>query len=278
MKKIRMILMAGVCAMGAFYSASAAAAPNEEQLYGPADMSSDTPYANGSYSSGNPGNARRSPNNTQSMAERISWDTQDPLWLGGQWDILSKTYANYGNDVLRIGEALSVGLNERLTIFGNIQYQADFNGPADGFSGPEIGGIYRFSERGVLSDLYAGIKLGGQVRVPSFATDIYYVGARVGKQWSWVTLAADLQTSWIFDETRGMATIDLTPTAYFRLPWDWSAGVSLDLRKSTNPIFDEQILGGQLAKRYGRTMYVGLVSYAIENPEWRFGLQLNILF
>ncbi|MCL2338950.1 MAG: hypothetical protein FWC51_03295 [Proteobacteria bacterium] len=271
-RKLRLPIIYALCSMllGAQLCAptSANAAPSEESLYGTPGDSGNTQSRNSSRSSDDytgPGN-------------RIAMDTQDPMWLGDRWDILSKTYANYGNDILRVGEQLSVGLNHQFTLYGNIQYQADFNGTYDGFSGPEVGGIYRFSETGVLSDLFAGVQLGGQVRVPAFATNVYYIGARVGKQWSWVTLAGILQTSWIFDETRGMAAIDLTPTAYFRLPWDWSAGVSLDLRKSTNPNYDEQIAGGQIAKRYGRTMYVGLVQYAFENPEWRFGLQLNILF
>jgi hypothetical protein len=116
------------------------------------------------------------------------------------------------------------------------------------------------------------------VRTPDFADTIYHAGIRIGRQWSGFTLAGTVKTSWIFNETRGMAYIDIIPEAYARLAENWMVGLDFDIRKSTNPGFDQEWIGFKLVRQYGRTQYVGRVDYEFESDDWRFGAKLNILF
>ena len=52
-------------------------------------------------------------------------DTSDMLYLLDAEHLLSTTSVDYGNDILRLGQAFSYGLNSRLTAGANIHYQFD---------------------------------------------------------------------------------------------------------------------------------------------------------
>lgn len=215
----------------------------------------------------------------------LARDTSDPLYLQGINEVLSRTTLTYWDNVLRLGETLSYGINNRLTIAANVHFQQDFDGSEDGFSAVDFGGIYRVGTASgnsarIISDVLFGLKFGGSshVRTPYFADSTYYAGYRFGRQWTGMTLAATVQSSWIFDDARGMAYIDFVPEAYFRITEDWRLGAEFTLRKATNPHYDQEWLGGKIVRQYGRTQYAGHLDYEFESDELQVGLDVNILF
>lgn len=218
-------------------------------------------------------------------ANTLNNDTSDPLFMLHQEGVLSKTTLTYWDNILRAGQYVSYGLNNRLTIGANIHFQQDFDGPEDGFSAIDLGAVYRLAgaesnSARIIYDLLLGFKFGGteKVRTPFFADSTYYAGLRFGRQWAGVTLAATIQSSWIFDETRGMSYIDFIPEAYFRVSQDWRLGGGLTLRKSTNPAFNQEWVNFKFLRQYGRTQYIGHVDYEFESDEFQLGMQVNILF
>ena len=206
------------------------------------------------------------------------FDTENPLFFESPGDILSKTGADYGDSILAVRQQLSVGITRRLALHGAANWQQDFDGPRDGFSHSGFGFAYRVSEFGTIADLFANVKFGGRARTPEYAATVYSVGSKVGRTWSRFTCAATLETSWIFHEIHGMAYIDLTPEVYVSVIDNWSIGANMMLRKATNPNFDGEWVGGKIAKRYGRTIYVGYGDYEFERRDFRWGGRINILF
>ncbi|MBR1380483.1 MAG: hypothetical protein IJ560_02750 [Alphaproteobacteria bacterium] len=213
------------------------------------------------------------------------YDTSDPLYLPTTNDFLSETALTYSDDILRLGQQLSYGINDRLTILGNLHYQIDFDGPADGFSSFDVGGKYRLARSGdnsahIIADAIAGLRFGGtdRVRTPWFADHQYYAGLRVGRRWTGLTLAGTIKSSWIFDDKRGMAYIDFVPEAYFRLIYNWRIGTGFTFRKATNPHYDQDWLNLKLIREYGRTQYVGMFDYEIDDGTVQVGFRVNILF
>ena len=218
-------------------------------------------------------------------ADGLEYDTSDPLFMVAQNDLLTETTLTYWDNVLRLGETLSYGINNRLTISANAHYQQDFNGTEDGFSSLDIGGVYRVGTAGgnsarIISDILFGLKVGGSshVRTPYFADSTYYAGYRFGRQWAGVTLAATIKSSWIFDDFMGMAYIDFMPEAYFRIAQDWRMAANFMLRKATESAFDQEWIGGKIIRQYGRTQYAGHLDYEFESDELQVGLDVNILF
>jgi hypothetical protein len=214
-------------------------------------------------------------------------DTADPLYLTKLGDFLSNSNIYYGRDKLRLSQKFSYGFSDRFSMGADIKYQQDFAGTEDGFSNVGLSGVYRVSsvdaESGtskITSDFLFGINFGGNTRVrePEFADTIYMAGFRVGRAWERLTLSGTVKTSWIFDENRGMAYIDLLPEAYFRIDQDWKIGAGLDLRKSTNPHFNAESVNMKLVRQYGNTQYIGHFDYEFENDEFQIGFMLNILF
>ena len=63
-------------------------------------------------------------------ANSLEFDTSDPLYMPRAEEILSESTVSFGRDILRFGETLSYGLNDRLTISVNTHYQIDFSSPA----------------------------------------------------------------------------------------------------------------------------------------------------
>lgn len=220
-----------------------------------------------------------------SAGEIIARDTSDPLYLQAIEEIVSRSALSYHDDILRFGQTVSYGINNRLTLGANLNYQHDFSGDQDGFSAVDLGGIYRLARAEdnnsrIITDVIAGVKLGGsrKVRTPDFADSTFYAGLRFGRQWSAMTLAMTVQSSWIFDDNRGMSYIDITPEAYFRITPDWRAGANFTLRKATNSNYDQEWIGGKIVRQFGRTQYVGHIDYEFEDDELRVGTKVNILF
>lgn len=223
-------------------------------------------------------------------ANDLSRDTSDPLFLQGAEEILTKTNVSYWDHILRVGQSFSYGMNARLSLGANVHYQHDFNGDEDGFAAIDVAGIYRMANAtdnsGIISDVLFGFKFGGSshVRTPYYADSTYYAGVRMGRQMAGLTLAATLKSSWIFDDTRGMAYIDFIPEAYFRMAPDWRFGAGFTLRKATNKDrvtgqdFDQEWLDFKLVREYGRTQYVGNIGYEFESEDIQIGAQVNILF
>lgn len=215
----------------------------------------------------------------------LARDTSDPLYMLGIEEILSETTLTYWDNILRAGQALSYGMNNRLTIGGNIHYQEDFNGDEDGFSSFDVGGIYRIATADdntarIITDVLFGLKFGGSshVRTPDFADSTYYAGLRFGRQWAGITLAATIKSNWIFDNERGMAYIDFMPEAYFRINPDWRLGANFTWRKATNPNYDQEWIGGKVIRQFGRTQYIGHLDYEFESDDVQVGAKVNILF
>ncbi len=215
----------------------------------------------------------------------LAIDTNDPLYMTGAEQILSETNLTYWDHILRVGETLSYGLNSRLVVGANVHYQEDFNGHEDGFSAVDFGGIYRIATPAennmhIISDVLLGLKVGGssKVRTPYYADSTYYAGLRFGRQWTGLTLAATVKSSWIFDGDRGMAYIDFMPEAYFRINPDWRAGANFTWRKATNPDYDQEWIGGKIVRQFGRTQYTGHIDYEFESEEVQVGAKVNVLF
>lgn len=226
-----------------------------------------------------------------SHANVLEHDSSDPLYILAQEEVLSQTYVTYWNNMLRVGQSLSYGLNERLSIGANVHYQHHFNGNKDGFSAIDLGATYRMTrandtESHVISDLLFGFKFGGSshARTPYYANSTYYAGLRIGRQWAGMTLAATIKSSWVFDDERGMSFIDFMPEAYFRIAQDWRIGGGFTIRKATNhdaltgDDYDQEWLHTKLVRQFGRTQYIGHIDYEFEEDEIQFGAKVNIIF
>ena len=226
-----------------------------------------------------------------SRANDLSQDTSDPLFLLGTEGILSQTSLTYWDHILRAGQSLSYGMNNRLTIGADVHYQHDFNGPEDGFAAIDLGAVYRVgtaedNDARIISDVLFGFKFGGssRVRTPDYADSTYYAGLRFGRQWVGMTLAATIKSTWVFDDIRGVSFLDFTPEAYFRIAPDFRIGGGFTIRKATHndPIdgtdFDQEWLHTKLVRQYGRTQYIGRLDYEFEAEDFQVGGRINILF
>lgn len=214
-------------------------------------------------------------------------DTSDPLYMLEQEHLLSTTSVDYGNDILRLGQAFSYGLNNRLNMGANVHYQFDFvhSRKERGFSSIELNGVYRAgladsNSANMTSDVLFGARFAGnhRVREPDFAKSTYFAGLRVGRQWAGISLAGTVKSTWIFDKTRGMSYIDFIPESYFRMVDGWRLGIGADIRVATNPDFDREWLRFKLARQFGRTQYAAQYSYEYEREESAVGMYVNILF
>ena len=225
----------------------------------------------------------------------LDYDTSDPLYMLHDEDLLSETGIIFASSddsdaMLRVGEALSYGINDRLNIGARVHYQFDFGGDEygrheNGFSSIDLGGAYRLGRAGdnsahMISDALFGLKFGGSshVRTPWFADSTYYAGLRFGRQWTGLSLSGTIKSSWIFDDERGMSYIDFIPEAYFRFVHDIHLGTGLTIRKSTNPHYNQEWINTKFVAGFGRTQYIGVFDYEFERSEFQLGFKLNILF
>ena len=214
-------------------------------------------------------------------ANSLEFDTNDPLYMPRAEEVLSESTATFGRDILRVGEKLSYGLKDRLTLSVDTHYQIDFSGDNDGFTSTALGGVYRAGASDTLvSDVLFGFKFGGSrhVRTPWFADSTYYAGWRFGRQWAGVTLSATIQSNWIFDDIMGMSYIDFMPQAYFRFDADWRLGIDAIIRKATTPSYNEEWFSMKLVRQFGRTQYMGHIDYEFEREDVHIGAKVNILF
>ena len=217
----------------------------------------------------------------------LSNDTSDPLFLVPDNKFLSDTYLSFIDDKLRIGQYLGYGINNNFVIHANMHYQIDFTHERQhGFSATEFGGTYRMnhgtSGMRIISDALFGLKVWGSshVRTPEYAESSYYAGLRFGRQYTGLTLAGTVKSTWVFDDARGLSYIDFMPEAYFRFKYDWHGGLGFDFRKSTNTylLSNQEWLNLKLLKQFGNTQYVGRFDYEFESHEIQVGLNVKILF
>lgn len=228
---------------------------------------------------------------SMSRANDLSLDTSDPLFMLKIEGILSQTSLTYWDHILRAGQSMSYGVNNRLTLGANVHYQYDFNGDEDGFSAIDLGGAYRMgtaddNDVRIISDVLFGFKFGGgsRVRTPDYADSTYYAGLRFGRQYVGMTLAATIKSTWVFDDVRGISFLDFTPEAYFRIAPDFRIGAGLTIRKATHddPIdgtdYDQEWLHTKIVRQFGNTQYIGRLDYEFESDDFQVGAQINILF
>lgn len=208
----------------------------------------------------------------------LSLDTEDPMFLEGKGDLLSRTGFDLSSDIARLTEKISYGLNSQLAIAADIGYQQDMDGENDGFSNVGLGFVYRMNDGQIKSDLFGGVRFSGDAKVSAFDDTVYYAGVKLGRQWQRLTLSGTIKTSWIFNDLNGMAFIDLTPEAYFRIAQNWTAGAGFTWRKVTDSAFDSRWATLKVARQYGRTMYSGVVNYELDSHDLWLGANVNILF
>ncbi|MCQ2580649.1 MAG: hypothetical protein MJ164_00555 [Alphaproteobacteria bacterium] len=219
--------------------------------------------------------------------ELLPVDTSDPLYMLEDEHLLSVSDITYGDDLLRLGQSFSYGLNNRLMAGANVHYQFDFVRARKerGFSSIELTGAYRAglpddNSANVSTDILFGARFGGNrhVREPDFAKSSYFAGLRVGRQWAGLTLSGTVKSTWVFDDTRGVSYIDFMPEAYFRMVYGWRAGIGFTARVATSPEFDREWWKFKLVKQFGRTQYGAMYSYEYEEENSTVGLYVNILF
>ena len=214
-------------------------------------------------------------------------DSSDPLFLIPDNTFLTDSYIYSFDKKLRFGQYVGYGINNNFVIHANMLYQWDLSGKHEnGFSSTEFGGTYRMSHgmnaNHIISDALFGLKVWGSshVRTPEYADSSYYAGLRFGRQYTGVSLAGTVKSTWVFDDTRGLSYLDFIPEAYFRFKYDWRAGLGLDFRRSTNPhlLKNQEWLNLKLLRQYGNTQYVGRFDYEFEDNEIQLGLDVKILF
>lgn len=214
-------------------------------------------------------------------------DSSDPLFLIPDDSFLTDTYIHSFDEKLRFGQYIGYGINNNFALHANMLYQWDLSGHHEnGFSSTEFGGTYRmshgFNQSHIISDALFGLKLWGSshVRTPEYADSSYYAGLRFGRQYTGVTIAGTVKSTWVFDDTRGLSYLDFIPEAYFRFQYDWRAGIGFDFRKSTNThlLKNQEWLNLKLLRQYGNTQYVGRFDYEFEDNEIQVGADLKILF
>ena len=212
-------------------------------------------------------------------ASAAEFDAEAPLYFEKARDLTLRGGLSYGEDILGADARLAYGINDIFVVSADVKYQQDFDSDRDwdGFSHVGVNVMYRLSDDNIKSDAFAGVKFSGDA-VPAFDETIYSAGLRLGRQWSVATLAATVKTSWIFDEIKGMAWINLMPEFYFRITENWRLGGWLDFQKATDPNFDQTWTGAKIVRQYGRTQYVAFGQYELNEGEFRFGGRVNVVF
>lgn len=223
----------------------------------------------------------------QTVKNPLLTDSSDPLFLIADNHFLTDTYITTVDEKIRFGERINYGVTSNFILGVNMLYQWDVSGKKEsGFSSTEIGGIYRMNDGSnanhIIYDALFGLKVGGSshVRTPEYANSSYFAGLRFGRQFTGITLAGTVKSTWVFDDTRGLSYIDFIPEAYFRFPDDFRAGLGFDIRKSTSPhlLPNQEWINFKLLRQYGNTQYVGHVGYEFEKTEFQFGADVKILF
>jgi hypothetical protein len=211
-------------------------------------------------------------------AADVAKDADDPLFIARLGDFVSRSSMDVGK-YFQARQIAIYGFSNRFSLAADIRWRGGAPRGTNGFSNIGVMGTYRAGQGNTgATDVLVGFGFGGQGVVPNYSDEVYSVGVKTGKQWNGMTLAATVMTNWIFDDVYGMAYIDLTPEAYFRLRGDWSLGFGATLRKSTNNNFDQEWLNAKLGSVVGRTGWFVNVGYEIESKDIRIGGSLNMLF
>ncbi len=212
-------------------------------------------------------------------AERpFSTNMEDPLWMAARNDILSTTGLSFTHEVAEISEKVLWGVTPNTSVWGAIRYREDLNSDEDGLANVQIGTVVRLAEGSMIYDALADIRFGAKDDVPEYYHTIYTLGIRGGTVRKNVTFTGTLKTSWVFDHDDGFANIDFTPEMQFRFTESWSSNLGVTFRKSTESDFDDIFINLGLNKIYGRTQWVGYMSYAIDESDLTIGGRLHILF
>lgn len=224
---------------------------------------------------------------TPSRKSLLVNDTSDPLYFIGDNQFLSDTFVYFYDEHMRLGQYIGYGINNNFTVHTNMHYQFDFSGEHEnGFSATEFGGEYRMNHgtgrMRLISDALFGLKAWGSshVRTPEYADSSYYAGLRFGRQYTGITLAGTVKSTWVFDNARGLSYIDFIPEAYFRFQYGLRAGIGFDLRKSTNThlLEDQEWLNLKFLRQYGNTQYVGHIDYEFDKGKFQLGFDVKVLF
>lgn len=225
--------------------------------------------------------------NNYYRGDLLSTDSSDPLFLVADNSFLSNTGVFYFDDIMNFGQSLAYGVNRVLAIYANANYQLDFrHDRGNGFAATEFGGIYRMNEGDgplqLMSDLIFGFRGGGSshVKTPIYAKSSYFAGLRFGHQFTAVTLASTVKSTWVFDDTRGLSYINFMPEMYFRFKYDLRASIGADFRKSTNKylLSNQEWMNFKLIRQFGNTQYVANLGYEFEEEEYKVGMDIKILF
>ena len=94
-------------------------------------------------------------------AHATEHDTADPLYLEKSGDFVSRSNVSYTDEILRLSQKFSYGINDKLSVGADLKYQLDFDGPEDGFSNIGLHGTYRLSTGPTIADALVGINFGG---------------------------------------------------------------------------------------------------------------------
>jgi hypothetical protein len=210
-------------------------------------------------------------------AADLDRDVADPMYIEKLGDFVSKTSMDFGR-YFQFREIAEYGFSNRFSVAADVKWQS---GTRDDnrFSNVGLMGTFRAGagETGA-TDILAGFGYGGFGIVPNYTSAVYTVGLRTGRQWPGATLAATVLTNWYFNQDSGVAYIDLTPEAYFRLSGDWSAGLGATLRKSTTSVFDQEWINTKIGCTIGYTGYFVNAGYEFESQDFRIGGNINMLF
>jgi hypothetical protein len=211
-------------------------------------------------------------------AATIATDVEDPLYIEKLGDFTSRTSVDVGK-FFQAREIASYGFSNRFSVAADVRWRSKGGNNNNGFSNIGLLGTYRAGQGNTgATDVLVGFGFGGQSVVPNYSDEVYSVGLRTGRQWSGITLAATIMTNWIFDKTNGMAYIDLTPEAYFRISGNWSFGLGATIRKATITTFDQEWLKAKIGSTIGYTGWFFNLGYEIESNDFRIGGSMNMLF
>jgi hypothetical protein len=209
----------------------------------------------------------------------IAMDVADPMYIERLGDLTSRTSVDIGK-YFQARQVASFGFSNRFSGAVDIRYRAGADNHTNGFSNIGVMGTYRAGQGDTgATDVLFGFGFGNQGVVPHYSDEVYSVGIRTGRQWTGMTLAATIMTNWIFmNNEEGIAYIDLTPEAYFRIKGDWSLGLGATLRKVTDGSLDQQWLNAKIGNTMGHTGWFILFGYEIDSQDLRIGGNLNMLF
>jgi hypothetical protein len=211
-------------------------------------------------------------------AVNIAMDTGDPLYIEKLGDFTSRSFLDFGKNV-QLRETASYGFSNRFSVAADVRWHSRGGGNDDGFSNIGLRGTYRAGHGSTgETDILFGFGFGGLSIVPDYSDEVYSVGVRTGKQEAGITWSVTMMTNWIFRKYDGIAYIDLTPEAYFRLRGDWSFGIGVTARKATDGIFDQEWLNAKIGKTIGFTGWFLNAGYEIEQSDFRVGASLSMLF